>query len=73
MQCSQKHLIIDTLVIWKMTAILISNLSHIAPHEVIKMRYKTYNISVNLNCHGGYPLSCTVGLNKINKSGSLLT
>ena len=33
----------------------------------------TYKISVNLSCHGGYPLSCTVGLKRIRRSGSLET
>jgi len=34
---------------------------------------RPYKISVSLSCHGGYPFNCTVGLNKINRSGSLET
>lgn len=34
---------------------------------------KTYNNSVNLICHGGYPFKTTIGVKTISRSGSVMS
>jgi len=67
-QCTYEDLIVHTSVVWKVATRMLATRCQSALGSM-----ETYNISVNRNCHGGYPFNCTVGLNKINKSGSLLT
>ena len=65
-QSSKENLVVYALVIWKVTKVCISV-------EKPECDAAPYNISVRRNCHGGYPFNCTVGLNKIKRSGSLVT
>jgi hypothetical protein len=71
-QRAQEYLVVYALVVGEVAVGVVSLCSSFHTSRTGEKK-GTHKISVNRSCHGGYPLSFTVGENKISKSGSLDT